>query len=47
MQADIPAEAVRVRIIARDAVSGKMGTADLAASGLPQALTGAARSPGR
>jgi VWFA-related protein len=32
ISAAIPAEAVRVRIVARDTVSGKMGTADLAPS---------------
>jgi hypothetical protein len=30
MQVSIPAQATRVRVVARDAVSGKMGTADLA-----------------
>jgi hypothetical protein len=29
IQAAIPADAARVRVVARDAVSGKMGTADL------------------
>jgi hypothetical protein len=29
IQAEIPADATRVRVIARDAASGKMGTADL------------------
>jgi VWFA-related protein len=33
IQAAIPAEATRVRLIARDTVSGKMGTADLGPSG--------------
>jgi hypothetical protein len=34
IQAAIPADATRVRVVARDAVSGKMGTADLDAAKL-------------